>query len=183
MVGSSNITTMRKLFADPTKFIVDAIVEVKKFRYTGINIDFEPDGDETNPEDGVQFAQFLDTFAKALHLVRATLSVDIASWDTKFWNFTAIAETSVDTLCLMDTYTSNYTDFKFYLDKALTDIPIERLGVGLITTTPDNRFIPASIMDSFFHLLMELQICEIDIWDTPIPDDWWTLLNEFINRP
>ena len=63
-------------------------------------------------QDAVLYVSFLASFSKTLHAAGFTVSVDVASW-SPFWDFGAIAaKTDVDTLLTMDTYTTDFNDFK-----------------------------------------------------------------------
>ena len=61
------IDWMRQVFENPQPFITSCIQAAKKYDYVGWNLDWEPTGNDVTDEDGVNYAKFIDTFAKALH--------------------------------------------------------------------------------------------------------------------
>jgi len=177
MITTANLTKLRQLFETCDTFIFEAIQRANQYQYTGYNIDFEPT-DEANEEDAAEYAIFLTKFADALHDNGKFLSVDIASWNT-FWNFELLGSTTVDKIITMDTYAENITYFQYGLEKALTYIGIDHLGIGLDcegTNLSDEE------LQERFDLITQYNVKEIDIWDMPIPDNWWQFLNSFIKQ-
>lgn len=109
MVVSWNLDDIRAAFSAPQKFI-DSVVTLLldgERNVTAVNLDFEPHG--TNPPvgpvptkaDGVAYAEFLTTFADAMHARGIKVSVDVATW-TSFWDYSAIGKSSVDYVCDME---------------------------------------------------------------------------------
>jgi hypothetical protein len=139
----------------------------------------------------MNYAIFLTTFAKALHQVDKKLTVDVASWNP-IWNWTLISNSSVDGIFLMDTYTGNagampqsvsfgthsfagsFDTFAQRLDKALNQIDINKLGIGLESINPNtNQPFSDQELEERFQLLQEFGVQQIDIWDAPVPDNWY----------
>lgn len=167
---------MRTLFTNPSPFIDAAVQEAIKYNYAGFNVDFEPTTAGTE-EDAKNYALFLTTFADAMHKAGKILTVDVASWNV-VWNFTLIGASDVDQVHSMDTYVKNFTYFQEYLQKAVSTIPLEKLGAGL------------EVFDSFaaadweerFTLINKANVNEVAIWDMPIPDVLWTQLQQFMDN-
>jgi len=142
-------------------------------------VDWEPSTVAT-PEDAQNYAQYLEKMATSLHAHGIQVTVDIASW-SGIWNWTALAATSVDRLITMDTYTNNFTTFASHLDRAVAAFGLSHLGVGLSTTDlSKNSTLPQAEVTKRFNMLIQYGVQEVDIWDMPIPDFWWPLLDQFL---
>ncbi len=111
------IDWMRTVFANPQPFIDSCVSVAKAGKFTGFNLDWEPT-DAVTSEDGTNYANFIGTFADALHKEGLLLSVDVATW-SPIWNYTAIAATSADYVISMGTYTATDTSFSSQLDKIM----------------------------------------------------------------
>jgi len=176
MITTVSIHKLRVLFQASDNFIEEAIEMAISNHYTGYNIDFEPTGAATE-EDAAQFAVFLTKFADALHSNGKLLSVDVASW-SEFWDFHLLGQTSVDTLITMDTYTGNVTQFQWGLERALKYFGPDKMAIGL-----DTEFnLTTTQLNSLFEVISQYDVNEIDIWDLPIQDNWWTFINSFVNN-
>jgi len=175
------LSWLRQLFANPQPFIQSAVNEIMNTGYSGYNVDFEPTEDATE-EDAINFAEFLTTFAVSLHKVDKLLTVDIASWNL-FWNWTLISNSEVDRIFLMNTYTGNFTWFKYYFERAVSEISISKLGIGFESINPDTNqpFSNDELQQRFELLTCNGNIEEIDIWDIPIPDNFYPFIDEFID--
>ena len=101
------------------------------YMYSGWNLDWEPTGNDITVEDGINYAKFIDAFAKNLHTQGQTLSVDVATW-SPVWNYTAIGASKVDTIISMGTYTSDDSSYVNQL-QLLVDAAGVRADVGLET--------------------------------------------------
>jgi len=178
MITTVNLTWLRELFTNPNPFIQAAVQRAKQQNHDGFNIDFEPT-DAGTEDDATAFANFLTQFADALHLHGKSLGVCVASWNT-FWNFTALTQSTVDKVITMDTYAGDFNDFASALQFAYSHVGNQKLGVGLITSNPNNNQ-PFSVKElkERFVLIESYGVNEIDIWDTPIPDTFWPLLQNF----
>ena len=174
------------------KFIASAIEEATKFSYTGYNLDWEPvfseggDGHQMplTEKDALQYAKFIDTFALALHSNGFKLGVDVANWSSgdgapPIWDFDAIANTSVDKVISMSTYTSNDELFAANVD-ALVDAFGERSGVGLMTVnaTDETSALSTAEIQYRFDTIASSSVKEVDIWRMPIPDNFWDVIEE-----
>jgi hypothetical protein len=172
MITTVDLNKIRQLCSNSHPFIEAAVSRAKTYNYSGYNIDFEPT-DTATEQDAKNFAAFLGKFANAMHGINKTLSVCVASWND-FWDFSAIASSSIDKVMTMDTYAGDFSTFTSALQKAINQIGLKKLGVGLITTVTDN-----SQLTQRFNLIEQSGATEIDIWDTPIPDNWWPFLQKF----
>jgi len=172
------LSWMRQVFANPKPFIDACISEALKEGYTGYNVDWEPTTQATN-DDAIKYAAFLTTLSNALHQRKLKVTVDIASWST-IWNYTALAASSVDTVMDMSTYTGTLTSFVKELNKAVTMFPLTKLGVGLETdNTATKKPYTDQELQPRFLLIESNRVQEIDIWDMPIPANWWPFLSRF----
>lgn len=133
------LTWMRELFVTPAPFIDACIAALKSNpSLTGFNVDWEPQGGPGAPQpgasDAVAYANFLDTFAKALHAAGPyQLTVAVATW-SPIWNLTALGQTDVDLIAHMGTYVGNFTVWEHQLAELLEAVPPSKAVVGLETT-------------------------------------------------
>ena len=179
------IDWMRQVFDNPQPFISSCIQAAKKYNYVGWNLDWEPTGNDVTDEDGLNYAKFIDTFAKALHDADLKLTVDYATW-SPIWNVTAMAETAADKLISMGTYTSTDSAFTHQLE-ILTDAvggDGSRAGVGLETVNAStSERIPMDEVIWRFNETVSSGAQEIDIWRMPVPPLWWPLIENFVQIP
>jgi len=108
------------------------------------------------------------------------LTVDIATWNP-IWNLSAIAATDVYKLNYMETYTANWTLFEIELKKGLTYIGLDKLGVGLMTRDGENlsQWLPQADVLQRFDALTKAGVTEVDIWDTPLPEFWYPIIQQW----
>ena len=178
MITTANLGYLRELFENMDGFISDAVSEAVSKGFTGYNIDFEPT-DKATRQDAENYAVFLDRFADALHQHDVLLSVDIASWN-EFWDFQRIANTSVDRVITMDTYAGGFETFKMRLEKAVSLIGVDKLGVGIMRVNPNTRQpLTDKELTDRFELMKKHGIQELDIWDMPIPQNYVPFLKQF----
>jgi hypothetical protein len=166
---------LRQLFANPDPFIDEAVKQAKKYGFTGYNLDFEPTSTAT-PDDCHHYVKFLTTFSNAMHEYNIKVTVDIADWNGLWCDWALFGNSSVDKVMTMSTYTKNFNTFSTKLDKAVTLIPLNVLGVGLecdVGLTSDD-------MSKRFDLINAAGVQEIDIWKSPVPDFWWPLIQQFV---
>lgn len=78
MCHTFSIYISQEMFVGIT--LSDTLIRGVKNAYTGYNIDWEPDEDAT-VQDGIDFSQFLDKFAIALHGKNMKLSVDVGEYN------------------------------------------------------------------------------------------------------
>ena len=179
MIISANLNDIEYLLSHPTNFISSAVSQAVTFGYTGYNIDFEPP-QTANSSVALQYSIFLSTFANALHEKGIELTVDIASWNS-FWNFDELNNTSADMLYDMDTYASPLLNFGFALENAVTQISLQKLGVGLITTNVNNGSNLSSVsVRSRFQSLESDNVSNVAVWDMPLNSYWWSYLSLFL---
>lgn len=176
------IDWMRQVFENPAPFISSCIAEAQKYKYVGWNLDWEPTGNDVTDEDGLDYAKFIDTFAKALHEVGLKLTVDYATW-SPIWNVTAIADTAADKLISMGTYTSTDSSFSHQLEILMDAVGGDgsRAGVGLenVNASTGERISLNEILWRFDEIVNS-GAQEIDIWRMPVPPLWWPLIENFV---
>lgn len=63
---------------------------------------------QATQQDAENYVKFLNLFADELHKFNMKLTVDIATWNS-LWNWTLLATSKVDKLCLMSTYTCKFS--------------------------------------------------------------------------
>lgn len=169
---------MREVFQNPQPFIDQCYVAAKQYNLTGFNIDWEPTT-EPVPQDAVDYANFLNTFSNAMHAQGIKVSVDAATWNP-IWNFTLLAQTSLDRVITMGTYTGSPDSWLNQLETAIDQVGIEKLGVGLETVNPNtNQPFTQEEMEWRFNEIEKRGVLEIDIWDMPVPQLWWPLISDF----
>jgi hypothetical protein len=89
-----------------------------------------------------------------------------------FWDFDAIAASSVDRMLTMDTY-GDWSEFQAGLGKILTVTQhfggVNKFGVGICTScgSPQN-------LTAMFDLMAASGVKEVDVWDVPIPASWYS---------
>jgi len=181
MITTANNDKLRDLWNDMDGFISQAMDAARKNKawISGFNIDFEPEyGSEPTYQDGVQFANFLDKFAKALHKEGFTLTVDIASWCTLF-DDDLLAPTAVDRFITMSTYAVNLEDFKTIVKVKYNQFYGSKLGVGLCTGT---GMTAQDIQNRLDYVILFDDIDYVGIWDTPVPSEWVPVIKSFVNN-
>lgn len=172
------IDWMRTVFATPQPFIDSCISEAKLYGYTGYNLDWEPT-DNVTADDGLAYASFVEVFANQLHAAGLQLTVDMATWGP-IWNYSALANTSLDRAVSMGTYTGTDTSFTKQLDLLVDAFGGARSGVGLMTVNAtDNSPLSFDEMQWRFQLMRDAGVEEVDIWCSPVPENWWPLLHAF----
>jgi len=182
MITTANISKIRQLCSNPQPFIEDAVLMAIQYNYTGYNIDFEPTGDDIDDNDAYIFASFLDEFADVLHEKGITLSVDVATW-SPFWNYSLLAATRVDKVISMDTYVAEFDLFTSRLIYGVNTVGIQKLGIGLETVNDNNgQPFTTQELEERFQLIQQFNIQEIDIWEEPLPDNFWPFLKEFLSN-
>jgi hypothetical protein len=168
------INWMREVFRHPQPFIDQCVLAAAKYNYTGYNLDWEPT-DNCSDQDGLDYATFINTFAKGLHEHGLRLSVDVAQW-SPIWNYTAIAETSVDIVTSMGTYTATDESWDREFD-ALVENFGERAAVGLETDVG----VTEQQLEDRFKKMQEEGIKEVDLWRLPVPAFWWPHITKFVS--
>ncbi|MBX8632034.1 MAG: hypothetical protein J9259_05905 [Thermoplasmata archaeon YP2-bin.285] len=181
MIVSVNLTNIEYLLMHPSSFISSAVTKAFDAGYTGYNIDFEPTQNANNTV-ALEYSSFLTKFADALHEKGKQLTVDIATWNP-FWNFSSLANTTVNVLYDMGTYSSPSYNFAAALDYAVSIIPLQKLGIGLITTNVNNgQILSNSSVLTRFQYLESYKAENVAVWDMPLSSYWWTYLSQFIGK-
>jgi hypothetical protein len=169
---------------------------------TGFNVDWEPTDKNATEDDAIAYANFLTTFADALHSqgilvnVRQTLTpqstkcggltparaapqVDLGSW-SPLWDWALLSASSADTLYVMSTYTDNDASFTAALERAQEQIDPAKLCIGL-QTVRDSSGLPYNVSELAFRFdaLANANVQCACVWDAPIPDMWWPFLDSF----
>ncbi len=179
MIISTSLGDIETLIGHPSDFISKAVSKAIGAGYTGYNIDFEP-AQMANASVAAAYASFLTGFADALHQHGKKLTVDIATWNP-IWNFTALANTTVNTLYDMGTYASPSLNFAAALGYANDTIPHSKLGVGLITVNVNNGAVLQNYsVSARFIALESYGVLKIAVWDMPLASYWWPYLHQFI---
>ena len=82
----------------------------------------------------------------------------------------------------MSTYTGNFTTWQKMFPKATSEIPLDKLGVGLQTLNTDTKkpYTNQELQERF-KIISQHAIQELDVWVMPIPDNWWSFLDTFVN--
>lgn len=109
------------------------------------------------------------------------LTVDVATWNSYFWNNSLIATTAVDRVITMETYCceGNLTQWQQYLDAAVRSTPrVQKLAVGLIT---GNVPLSKKQLSERISLIAAAKIAEIDVWDVPVPTTYYDALRQWIS--
>jgi len=76
MITANDLEMIRQLFQDPKPFIHAAVARIIKFGYGGYNVNFQPE-QTANQQDAIDYANFLDVFADAIHDAGFRMSVDV----------------------------------------------------------------------------------------------------------
>eukprot|EP00762_Andalucia_godoyi_P002348 ANDGO_07473.mRNA.1 hypothetical protein CAOG_05148 len=171
----------RKLFANPTPFIEAAVRECLENGYAGINLDIEPDGSLVS--DAYLYADFLNTFSDAMHKVGKLVTVDIAHW-APMLAYNVLNTSRLDKVFSMDGYIGSNDLWLQYFNAAVEAFGVDRLGMGLITVNPNtNKPFTVEDMQFRFDAIQQAGVREIDIWDAPIPDDWFPIIRNWLALP
>jgi len=173
------LTWMRQVFATPQPFFDSVISSAKLIGATGLNIDWEPtsSGPKITKQDSIDYANFLDQLAVQAHLNGLKVSVDVATW-SDIWDLKLIGATRVDYIANMETYVKNNTVWLQELADSLELLPVDKLVVGLECDVD----LTDSDIALRLNALLAAKIKQIGIWKSPIPDAWWTLLDEFAKQ-
>lgn len=178
------LTWMRAVFNDPFPFIEACWKAADEENLTGFNIDWEPTEGNGAPtpteEDAVNYANFLNTFSRAMHMKGLKANVDVATW-TPIWNYTLIGKTAVDGIFTMATYTDNDTSFLHQMNKIIQAVPIEKIYIGLETTRDsDNQPYTDEQLEFRFNAIKQANIHNIGIWRASVPDNWWKYFSDLL---
>eukprot|EP01006_Ploeotia_vitrea_P060021 TRINITY_DN75169_c0_g1_i1.p1 TRINITY_DN75169_c0_g1~~TRINITY_DN75169_c0_g1_i1.p1 ORF type:complete len:291 (+),score=129.49 TRINITY_DN75169_c0_g1_i1:3-875(+) len=165
------------------RFIDQLVTQAKQYQHSGYNIDWEPTSRNATLEDAQQYAAFLDRMAQQLKQ-RANLrvTVDISSWSNIWHNWTALADTAVDRVITMSTYTNNFTTFSTNVKRGVDQIGVDKLGVGLASyNLATNQSFSLAEVKERFALIAQLDVQEVDIWRAPIPAAFWYAIKHWLS--
>jgi len=181
MIISSSLSDIVQLLQNSSSFINQAVDVAINTKITGYNVDFEPNS-PANATIAAEYANFLTSFADALHEHGKKLTVDVADWNP-FWNYSLLSKTPVDAFYTMDTYAPSKSGFDQALLYALTYFPLSKLGVGLITYNVNNgQTLSSSTVFSRLFITLSHGISYASVWCMPLPSFWWDLLGAFKNQ-
>jgi hypothetical protein len=79
----------------------------------------------------------------------------------------------------MSTYVVNWDLWQKFFHRAITDIPLKVLGIGLECDVRPP--LTNSQLEQRFQMLKQYNVQEIDIWRTGIPQSWWPFIDEFVH--
>ena len=196
--GNCSIDAFRLLWADLTvspHVLRDAVVTAHA---SGLNIDFEPQGDNCKggptgtAADAVSFGKWLQAVRDQLAPLGARLTVDVATWSPVLAEYAILAR-SVDRLLDMSTYNGDSpASWTPYFDELVSKTPLDEVGVGIggwtdgknaWWETPEaanfkvNKSIAANVPElAVFRILPQ----ESPSW--PL-DFWWRELEAFLGKP
>ena len=180
MITTVNIPYLTQLLQSQETmdiFIQQAVKQIQSVNVTGYNIDFEPDRNDASTKLAPSFATFLNRFSDALHGVGKKLTVCIASW-SYFWSWDLITKTRVDKVITMDTYATHSDTFDHFFDKAIKNIPIDKLGLGLMYDPSVNQ----TELERRIKVIEQAGISEIDVWMFQNTTSmWWNAMFEFLH--
>ena len=144
-------------------------------------------GAQPTEQDAINYANFLNEFSVEMHSINKRLSVDVGSWNL-LWNLTLLAQTDLDYIITMNTYTNHYNTWLDALNEDIEGIGPnwnDKLVVGLSTTNlsskTDHPF-AENQLQMRFNVLIEKGINKIGVWDCPLQSDWQSLLTQFVNN-
>lgn len=80
----------------------------------------------------------------------------------------------------MATYTGNMDLWKKAIDKAVKEIPLHKLGIGLQTINPNTgKPLTDEELNFRFQWIHYYKIQEIDIWKSPLKENWIPFLKKY----
>ncbi len=183
MIISASLSNIETLLSNQTA--IDSVINqmvtyALLYNYTGYNIDWEPS--TANNSTGVLFSNFLNEFSLQLNKYGRHLSVDIATWNPGFWNFTSIGETNVSYVDVMD-YSPVFqgpSSFMQDLQYSISTIPKAKLQVAMINTNVNtNANITPVQMSEFFSALEYLNVSSISMWVLPVNSSVLSMMQQF----
>eukprot|EP00054_Salpingoeca_dolichothecata_P028220 m.212638 g.212638 ORF g.212638 m.212638 type:complete len:322 (-) comp26157_c1_seq4:84-1049(-) len=132
VIDIDNATQMHLVYANATAVIADAVNVALHYQFDGFFIDYEDEYPrDTDPQAANKLRDFLTQFADALHVHGLELTICVASWSHLLGQYSVLAESSVDELQLMSTYSYSSTinaTIDHYFD-AIGNL--SKAGVGL----------------------------------------------------
>ena len=184
MIISANLSNIEYFLSNSTKendVINQMVTYALLYNYTGYNIDWEPTS--ANSSVGIEFANFLNEFAIQLNKYGRHLTVDIATWNPGFWNFSLIGSTNVTYVDVMD-YSAIYSgpgSFMSDLSYAMQTIPNAKLQVALINTNVNtNSNLTPFQMSQRFAALEYYNITSLSMWVLPVNSSILSMMQQFL---
>ena len=197
LIDTSNSTEMHLVYANTSAVVADAVAIAEHYGFQGWFIDYEDETPpDTDPQKSEKLARFLTALGDALHAKNMSLTICVASWSGLLADYGTIANSSVDELMLMSTYSnpSNSQDIikdYFAKIKAATG-SLAKAGVGMgIYYDGQSKAYPKDWTEAsaraFIKGMVDQGGSNIDIYrlskggdDWPHDDWWWTALSDFL---
>lgn len=170
------ITWMRELFANPGPFIEELVTDLVQNNISGVNVDLEPTDPNITNIDAQNYASFIELLRIRLSVHGKVVTVAGATW-SPIWNLTEIAASLVGNstsepgyFTSMNTYTYHDESFDHQLNKTLQIFTDQKARGNLIVglETWPSKFTEKEL-SRHFQLLRDHDICQLAIWDMPIP--------------
>ena len=184
MIISASLSNIEYFLSNSTKerdVINQMVTYALLYNYTGYNIDWEPTA--ANNTTGIQFAQFLNEFSIQLNKYGRHLTVDVATWNPGFWNFSLIGGTNITYVDVMD-YSPIYSgpgSFMSDLSYSIKTIPNAKLQVALINTNVNtNANLTPYQMSQRFAALEYYNISSLSMWVLPVNSSVLSMMQLFL---
>eukprot|EP00818_Percolomonas_sp_WS_P002438 CAMPEP_0117450060 /NCGR_PEP_ID=MMETSP0759-20121206/8270_1 /TAXON_ID=63605 /ORGANISM="Percolomonas cosmopolitus, Strain WS" /LENGTH=265 /DNA_ID=CAMNT_0005242563 /DNA_START=94 /DNA_END=891 /DNA_ORIENTATION=- len=180
------INWMRYTFAHPDEFVSSVLEHITKLepKCSGVNVDFEPVSGIT-VQDSIDYAKFLNYFSNALAQKGYETQVDVASWNV-LWNYTLLGQQeNVKSIVTMSTYAGPQESWTKAFAKATTEIPIQKLNVGLMSTNPTGgKYLTNEEIVWRFENMKQKGVQSVSVWrmTNEIPDQWWKSFEDFLRN-
>jgi hypothetical protein len=81
----------------------------------------------------------------------------------------------------MSTYVVKWDLWQKYFQRAINEIPIQVLGIGLECDVRPP--LTNEQLQQRFQMLKQYNVQEIDIWRTGLPKEWWPFIAQFVHNP
>ena len=147
-----------------TSFINQAITTAESNGYAGYNIDWEPQGASIPSSFAQDYANFLTTFSNDAHKNGLIITVDIAWYNSEWWNYQDLAKTTVNIFYDMDYY-GYFSTFLQSLENDLSYFPISTVGIILQGENPNtNSQFSLSEITERIHALESNKIIHYSFW-------------------
>ena len=183
-IMSASLQNIETFLANQTYInimIKQMVADSLLYNYTGYNIDWEPT--TANNTTGIMFANFLNEFSLQLNKYGKHLTVDVATWNPGFWNFSVIGDTNITYVDVMD-YSPVYSgpsSFMQELQYSVKTIPNAKLQIALINTNVNtNANITPIQMSEFFSALEYLNISSVSMWVLPVNSSILSMMQQFM---
>ena len=82
----------------------------------------------------------------------------------------------------MSTYAGSADVWLRMFHQAVTQIPSSKLGIGLEMVNPNNNQpLTDAELDLRFTHIIAAKIEQVDIWRSPLGENWWPFLEKYVN--